>query len=60
VRVSIGDIELFVHEEGEGRALVALQGGPGLDGSFWFPGLDPLAVPGADLSPRLPPGGDSR
>ena len=41
MRVSVGDIELFVHEKGEGRPLVALHGGPGLDGSVWFPGLDP-------------------
>ena len=40
MRVPVGDIELFVHERGEGRPLVALHGGPGLDGSVWFPGLD--------------------
>jgi pimeloyl-ACP methyl ester carboxylesterase len=40
VRVSVGDLELYVHEQGEGRPLVALHGGPGLDGSVWFPGLD--------------------
>ena len=33
MRVSVGDIELYVHEQGEGRPLVALHGGPGLDGS---------------------------
>jgi proline iminopeptidase len=43
VRVLVGDIELFVHEKGEGRPLVALHGGPGLDGSVWFPALDALA-----------------
>jgi proline iminopeptidase len=46
MRVAIGDIELYVHEKGEGRPLVALHGGPGLDGSVWFPGLDPLAKEG--------------
>ena len=40
MRVSVGDVELYVHEQGEGRPLVALHGGPGLDGSVWFPGLD--------------------
>jgi hypothetical protein len=43
VRVSVGDVELHVHELGEGRPLLALHGGPGLDGSIWFPGLEPLA-----------------
>ena len=42
MRVSVGDVELYVHERGEGRPLVALHGGPGLDGSVWFPGLDPV------------------
>jgi pimeloyl-ACP methyl ester carboxylesterase len=46
VRVSVGDVELWVHERGAGRPLVALHGGPGLDGSVWFPGLDPLADEG--------------
>jgi proline iminopeptidase len=46
VRVSVGDVELWVHERGTGRPLVALHGGPGLDGSVWFPGLDPLAEEG--------------
>jgi proline iminopeptidase len=46
VRVSVGDVELYVHEKGEGRAIVALHGGPGLDGSGWFPALDPLASDG--------------
>ena len=40
MRVSVGDVELYVHEQGEGRPLVALHGGPGLDGSVWFPALD--------------------
>ena len=46
MRVPVGDVELYVHEKGEGRPLVALHGGPGLDGSVWFPGLDPLADEG--------------
>jgi proline iminopeptidase len=46
VRVSVGDVELWVHERGTGRPLVVLHGGPGLDGSVWFPGLDPLADEG--------------
>jgi pimeloyl-ACP methyl ester carboxylesterase len=48
VRVSVGDVELHVHERGpaRGRPLVAVHGGPGLDGSVWFPGLDPLAEEG--------------
>ncbi len=46
MRVSVGDVELFVRDVGEGRPLVALHGGPGLDGSVWFPGLDPLARDG--------------
>ena len=44
--MSVGDVELYVHERGAGRPLVALHGGPGLDGSVWFPGLDPLADEG--------------
>jgi pimeloyl-ACP methyl ester carboxylesterase len=46
VRVSVGDVELHVHELGEGRPLLALHGGPGLDGSSFFPGLEPLAREG--------------
>jgi proline iminopeptidase len=46
VRVSVGDVELYLHERGEGRPLVALHGGPGLDGSVWFPALEPLAAEG--------------
>jgi proline iminopeptidase len=46
MRVGVGDIELYVHEKGEGRPLVTLHGGPGLDGSVWFPGLDPLVEHG--------------
>jgi pimeloyl-ACP methyl ester carboxylesterase len=49
MRVSVGDVELHVHERGEGRPLVALHGGPGLDGSVWFPGLDPLAADGVRI-----------
>jgi pimeloyl-ACP methyl ester carboxylesterase len=46
VRVSVGDVELHVHALGQGRPLLALHGGPGLDGSVWFPGLEPLAAEG--------------
>src|SRR5260221_1161411 len=46
MRVSVGDVQLYIHEAGEGRPLVVLHGGPGLDGSFWFPGLAPLADEG--------------
>jgi len=46
VRVSVGEVELHVRDVGEGRPLVALHGGPGLDGSVWFPGLDPLVEDG--------------
>jgi pimeloyl-ACP methyl ester carboxylesterase len=46
MRVGVGDIELHVHERGSGRPLVALHGGPGLDGSVWFPALEPLAEEG--------------
>jgi pimeloyl-ACP methyl ester carboxylesterase len=46
MRVPVGDIELHVHERGEGRPLVALHGGPGLDGSFWLAALAPLAAEG--------------
>ena len=44
--MDVGDVELHVHELGSGRPLVALHGGPGLDGSVWFPALDPLAADG--------------
>lgn len=46
MRVSVGDVELHVHEKGEGRPIIALHGGPGLDGSVWFPGLDRVAEAG--------------
>jgi pimeloyl-ACP methyl ester carboxylesterase len=46
MRVDVGDIELYVHEKGEGRPIVALHGGPGLDGSVWFPGLDAVVAAG--------------
>ncbi len=46
MRVPVGDIELYAHEMGEGRPIVALHGGPGLDGSVWFPGLDPVVEAG--------------
>jgi len=60
VRVSVGDVELFVHERGSGRALIALHGGPGLDGSVWFPALDPIAEDGwRVLAPDLRANGRS-
>jgi pimeloyl-ACP methyl ester carboxylesterase len=46
MHVFVGDIVLHVRELGEGRPLVALHGGPGLDGSIWFPGLEPIASEG--------------
>jgi proline iminopeptidase len=46
MHVPVGDVELHVHERGAGRPLVALHGGPGLDGSTWFPALDPLVDDG--------------
>jgi proline iminopeptidase len=46
MRVSVGDVDLYVHEAGEGRPLIGLHGGPGLDGSIWFPGIVPLATEG--------------
>jgi pimeloyl-ACP methyl ester carboxylesterase len=46
MRVSVGDVELYVHERGEGRPVIALHGGPGLDGSVWFPGLDRVVAAG--------------
>jgi proline iminopeptidase len=46
MRVGVGDVELHVHERGSGRPLVALHGGPGLDGSVWFPALEPLTAEG--------------
>lgn len=46
MRVDVGDIELYVHERGDGSPIVALHGGPGLDGSVWFPALDALAEDG--------------
>jgi proline iminopeptidase len=46
VRVNVGDIELHVREEGTGRPLVLLHGGPGLDGSVFFPEIGALAADG--------------
>ena len=46
MRVDVGDIELHVHEKGAGRPFLALHGGAGVDGSVWFPALDPLADEG--------------
>ncbi len=60
MRVATGDVELHVHEKGDGRPLVALHGGPGLDGSVWFPALDPLADEGwRILAPDLRANGRS-
>jgi pimeloyl-ACP methyl ester carboxylesterase len=60
VRVPVGDVELYVHELGVGRPLLALHGGPGLDGSVWFPGLDPIAADGwRVLAPDLRANGRS-
>jgi pimeloyl-ACP methyl ester carboxylesterase len=49
VRVNVGDIELHVREEGAGRPLVLLHGGPGLDGSVFFPQIAALAADGVRL-----------
>jgi pimeloyl-ACP methyl ester carboxylesterase len=49
VRVNVGDIELYVREEGAGRPLVLLHGGPGLDGSVFFPQIAALAGDGVRL-----------
>jgi pimeloyl-ACP methyl ester carboxylesterase len=49
VRVNVGDIELYVREEGAGRPLVLLHGGPGLDGSVFFPEIAALAGDGVCL-----------
>jgi pimeloyl-ACP methyl ester carboxylesterase len=60
MRVSVGDIELYVHERGEGRPLVTVHGGPGFDGSVWFPGIEPLADEGwRVLAPDLRANGRS-
>lgn len=49
MRVDVGDIELYVREEGGGRALILLHGGPGLDGSVFFPEISALAADGVRL-----------
>ncbi len=49
MRVNVGDIELHVHEEGAGRPLVLLHGGPGLDGSVFFPQIAALAGDGVRI-----------
>jgi proline iminopeptidase len=49
MRVNVGDIELHVREEGSGRPIILLHGGPGLDGSVWFPGVAPLVGSGFRL-----------
>ena len=41
--VDIGDTRLYVVERGEGRPLIVLHGGPGLDHRVWGDYLDPLA-----------------
>jgi proline iminopeptidase len=50
MRVNVGDIELHVREEvspgGHGRPIVLLHGGPGLDGSVWFPEISALVSDG--------------
>jgi proline iminopeptidase len=49
VQVNVGDIELHVREEGAGRPLVLLHGGPGLDGSVFFPEIAAVASDGVRL-----------
>jgi proline iminopeptidase len=49
VRVNVGDIELYVREEGAGRPLVLLHGGPGLDGSVFFPEIAQLTGDGVRI-----------
>ena len=49
MRINVGDIELYVREEGEGRPLILLHGGPGLDGSIFFPQIGALAADGVRL-----------
>jgi proline-specific peptidase len=49
MRVNVGDIELYVREQGEGRPLILLHGGPGLDGSVFFPEIGALADDGVRL-----------
>lgn len=47
--VDVGDVKVYVRDEGAGRPLVLLHGGPGLDGSLFFPALSPLAAEGVRL-----------
>jgi pimeloyl-ACP methyl ester carboxylesterase len=49
MRVDVGDIELYIREEGAGRPLLLLHGGPGLDGSVFFPEIGALAGDGVRL-----------
>ncbi len=49
MRVNVGDIELHVREQGAGRPLVLLHGGPGLDGAVFFPEIGALADEGVRL-----------
>jgi proline iminopeptidase len=47
--VNVGDIELYVREQGAGRPLLLLHGGPGLDGSVFFPQIAALAGDGVRI-----------
>jgi proline iminopeptidase len=49
MRVNVGDIELHVRDEGQGRPLILLHGGPGLDGSVFFPEIAALTADGVRL-----------
>jgi pimeloyl-ACP methyl ester carboxylesterase len=49
MRVNVGDVELHVREEGAGRPLLLLHGGPGLDGSVFFPEIAGLVPDGVRL-----------
>ena len=49
MRVNVGDIELYVREQGAGRPLLLLHGGPGLDGSVFFPQIAALAGDGVRI-----------
>ena len=49
MRVDVGDVAFYVRAEGAGSPLVLLHGGPGLDGSVFFPALAPLADDGVRL-----------
>ena len=49
MRVNVGDIELHVREQGAGRPLVLLHGGPGIDHAEFFPEIAALAADGVRL-----------